>query len=432
MNFLYHFYSSSPPLSLLAPMGWSSWCTNGIPPSFLNPLSSPHLYLSSSHLLDLCGIPDLCSEFEVRNKCDAMVANGMRDAGYTMMLLDDCWAAHDRDENGELQPMPDFFPSGMPALADYLHERGMQLGLYTCVGTETCKRNRPGSYGHFDIDSATFAKWGVDMVKADYCNRPSNETGKDLYYQFSAALNATGHPMLFATCQWGEDDVSEWGGEIAQMFRIQMDHIPVWRGPPSAAGAGYGIGTKNIIDFMADLHPSKYTRPHAWMDPDFLETLFLEKYLEKDNVMMNFTNSRTEFTFWALWSSPLLVATDPANLSEEKQAILLNKEVIAINQDSLFIAGERIRNDNETTGGQVWSRPLANGDLCVVLYNSGQEDGVAVKVAWSEVGWSDDEAILVRDLWAKEDVGIISGSYERLLPAHDVAMLRLSKDLSKK
>lgn len=193
-------------LAATPPMGWSSWCTN-----------------------DICGIPDLCSEFEVRNKCDAMVENGMRDAGYDMMLLDDCWAAHDRDENDELQPMPDFFPSGMKALADYVHERGMKLGLYTCVGTETCKRNRPGSYGHFETDSNTFAKWGVDMVKADYCNRPSNETGKDLYYQFSDALNATGHPMLFATCQWGEDNVSEWGGDIAQMFRIQMDHIPVWQ-----------------------------------------------------------------------------------------------------------------------------------------------------------------------------------------------------------
>ena len=98
----------------------------------------------------------------------------------------------------------------MKALADYLHERGFQLGLYTCVGTETCKRNRPGSYGNFEVDANTFAKWGVDMVKADYCNRPSDTVGKDLYYEFSDALNATGRPMLFATCQWGEDQVYEW------------------------------------------------------------------------------------------------------------------------------------------------------------------------------------------------------------------------------
>lgn len=386
------------------PMGWSSWCTN-----------------------DICGIPDLCNEVEVRNKADAMVANGMVALGYTWMLLDDCWSAHDRDENGELQPMPDFFPSGMPALADYLHERGLKLGLYSCVGVETCKRNRPGSYGYFETDANTFAKWGVDMVKADYCNREGNETGIELYTDFSNALNATGRPILFAACQWGVDDVVEWGGDVTQMYRIQMDHIPLWNGPPSAAGAGYGIGTKNIIDYMADLHPSKYNRPHAWMDPDFLETLFLDKYLENEGIMMNYTNSRTEFSFWAMWSSPLLVATDPANLSEEKESILMNKEVIAINQDPAFISGERIRNDNETTGGQLWSRPLANGDLCVILFNSGQNDNVPVAVSWEEIGWSNDDSVSIRDLWAHDDVGVFQEGYERSLAAHDIAMLRLTK-----
>ncbi|CAE7396923.1 unnamed protein product [Symbiodinium microadriaticum] len=329
-----------------------------------------------------------------------MVENGMRDAGYNMMLLDDCWAAHDRDENDELQPMPDFFPSGMKALADYLHERGMKLGLYTCVGTQTCKRNRPGSYGHFETDANTFAKWGIDMVKADYCYRPSN------------------------------DDVVEWGGDIAQMFRIQMDHIPLYNGPASASGAGYGIGTKNIIDYMGDLHPSKWTKPHAWMDPDFLETIFLEKYMDVD-IMMNYTNSRTEFSFWAMWSSPLLVATDPANLSEQKRSILLNTEVIAVNQDEAFIAGERIRNDNETSGGQVWSRPLANGDICVILFNSGNNNDVPVAVSWEELGWSNSDKVYVRDLWLHEDVGLVTGGFESSLPAHDVTMLRVTRDLSR-
>lgn len=225
--------------------------------------------------------------------------------------------------------------------------------------------------------------------------------------------------------------VHDRGGDIAQMFRIQMDHIPVWYGPPSAAGEGYGIGTKNIIDFMADLHPSKYTRPHAWMDPDFLETLFLDKHTNNDSdvsVMMNYTNSRTEFSFWSLWSSPLLVATDPANLSEEKASILLNTEVIAIHQDKAFVAGERIRNDNETTGGQLWSRPLADGDLCVILFNSGQEDNTTVAVSWSELGmgWSASQEVHVRDLWAHEDVGVVTEGLSRVLAAHDVSMLRLS------
>jgi alpha-galactosidase len=185
---------------------------------------------------------------------------------------------------------------------------------------------------------------------------------------------------------------------------------------------------------MADLQPSKYTKPHAWMDPDFLETLFLDKHTDDTNnvsVMMNYTNSRTEFSFWSLWSSPLLVATDPANLSEEKASILLNTEVIAIHQDKAFIAGERIRNDNETTGGQLWTRPLSNGDLCVLLYNSGQNDNTTVGVSWTELGWSADDEVYVRDLWIHADVGLVTEGYSSVLPAHDVTMLRLTKDLSK-
>jgi alpha-galactosidase len=384
------------------PMGWSSWCTN-----------------------DLCGIPDRCSEYEVRNKADAMVSQGMVQMGYRWMLLDDCWSDSDRDANGELQPSPKLFPSGMKALADYLHERGMYLGLYSCVGTETCKKNRPGSYGHYETDANTFAKWGADMVKADYCNKPSNETGKDLYTQFSAALNATGRPILFAMCQWGEDEVYNWGGDIAQMYRIQMDHIPFWNFGPSAAGEGYGTGTKNIIDYMGDLHPSKYVRPHAWMDPDFLETMF-EPYT------MNFTNSRTEFSFWSLWSAPLLMATDPANLSDEKRSIIMNPEVIAINQDKLFTAGERIRNDNTTTGGQVWSRPLQNGDVAVILFNSGNHNDVTVGVTWPELGWASEDQVSIRDLWAQKTVGTQTQGVESVLAAHDVSMLRLTRVDSKK
>jgi alpha-galactosidase len=307
----------------------------------------------------------------------------------------------------------------MPALADYLHQRGMKLGLYTCVGTETCKKNRPGSYGHYETDAKTMAKWGIDMVKADYCNKPSNETGQDLYTQFSNALNATGHPMLFSMCQWGVDQVYNWAPAIAQMYRIQMDHIPFWNWPPTAAGEGYGTGTKNIIDFMADLHPSKYVAPHAWMDPDFLETMFEP-----------FTISRTEYSFWSLWSAPLLMATDPANLSDEKKMIVMNPEVIAINQDPAFIAGERIRNDNETTGGQVWSRPLQNGDLCVILYNSGNNDGVSVSVAWTELGWANTDNVLVRDLWARKDMGVFTDGITSVLAAHDISMMRLTRKIS--
>jgi alpha-galactosidase len=256
-------------LGATPPMGWSTWCTN-----------------------DLCGLRDKCTEWEVKKRADALVEEGLSELGYQWILLDDCWADHERDANDNLQPAPRQFPSGMKSLADYIHTKGLKLGLYTCVGTQTCKKNRPGSYGHYEQDAQQFAAWGVDMVKADNCHRPDTISTQDAYTQLSQALNATGHPMLFAMCQWGNDNVVEWGGGISQMYRISMDHLPFFHWPATASGAGYGCGTAEIIDWMADLHPSKHTGPYQWMDPDFLETMF--------PISMNYTHSRTEFTFWSV------------------------------------------------------------------------------------------------------------------------------------
>lgn len=386
-----------------SPRGWSTWCTN-----------------------EICGIPDRCSEFEIRNKADAMVANGMVDMGYDWILLDDCWAHTERDENDELQPSPKLFPSGMAALSSYVHSKGMKLGLYTCIGTETCKKGRPGSYGHYEIDANTFAKWDIDMVKADNCHHPNtNETQQELFTQLSVALNATGHPMLFALCNWGEENVMEWGPEISQMYRIQMDHIPFWSFPPQAAGEGYGQGTKEIIDYMADLHPNGHNKPHAWMDPDFLETLFFDETV--DNYFpMNYTNSRTEMAFWVLWSSPLLVATDPADLSDEKKAILMNEEVLAIQRDPIYTAGERLY--NHTNGAQLWSRTLANGDLAVIAYNSDNFNEFPITFTWEELGLIDADSYNVRCLWGKVDIGVYTKEFTTpTIPVHDHFFYRLSK-----
>lgn len=377
------------------PMGWSTWCTN-----------------------DLCGLRDKCTEWEVRNRADALVSEGLAELGYQWLLLDDCWADHDRDADGNLQPAPRQFPSGMKALADYIHGKGLKLGVYTCIGTQTCKKNRPGSYGHYDQDAKTFASWGVDMVKADNCHHPSSgETTQELFTQFSKSLNATGHPMLFAMCEWGNDEVWNWGPGISQMYRIQMDHIPFFHWPATANGAGYGCGTAEIIEWMADLHPSKYVAPNQWMDPDFLETMF--------PITMNFTHSRTEFTFWALWSAPLFVATDVMGMSEEKKSILTNVEVLAVHKDPLFIAGERVKKGAH--GQQVWSRPLSNGDIAVVLYNANNITALPIVVQWEELGWKNAAMVSVRDLWLQQDVAKARVGYQAIVEPNDVQMLRLSK-----
>jgi alpha-galactosidase len=390
-----------------APRGWSTWCTD-----------------------DLCGLIDICTEKEIKKRADALVESGLKDLGYTWIFLDDCWASKERDADGKLQGDLKQFPSGMKALADYVHSKGLYLSLYTCIGTKTCKKNRPGSYGNYVIDANTFAEWEVDMVKCDNCNRPKDnpaETTQALFTEFSTALNSTGRSMMFAMCEWGEDEVWNWGGEISQMYRIQMDHLPFFNFPATAAGAGYGQGVNQIIDWMADIRPSKFAGAGKWADPDFLMTLF--DYLIDT---MPFTESRTEFTFWTLWSSPLLVATDVVDMSEEKKSILMNAEVLAVHEDPLFISGDRLYNN--TDGTQAWHKPLSNGDVAVVLYNADTKrtkKALPVSISFADIGFSSDNKVYLRDLWQKSNVNNgeanTEGSYSNDIGHHDTQFLRLSK-----
>ena len=260
-------------------MGWNSWCTD----SLCNALGH-----------------DPCSESLVKSVVDGMVEQGMPALGYNYVTLDDCWSATTRDADGALQPEPSAFPNGIGPVADYVHSKGLLFGLYLCVGTVTCKGHRPGSFGHYEQDARTVASWGVDFVKMDHCGFPKegNHTDQELYGQMSAALNATGRPITFSLCQWGEHSVFEWGHQIAQMFRISMDHLPLWRAPGRSAGAGFGQGTSQVIEYMASLVPSKWTRQYGWLDPDFLMTLYWPT--------MDLVDSRTEFSFWCAAGRPRL------------------------------------------------------------------------------------------------------------------------------
>lgn len=199
-----------------------------------------------------------------------------------------------------------------------MHSKGLLFGLYLCVGTVTCKGGRPGTYNHWQIDADTVASWGVDFVKMDHCTANKTVPDLELYGNMSVALNRTGRPVVFSLCSWGLQQVWTWGSTVSQMFRIQTDHLPFWRAPPGT-GAGYGAGVLDIIEFMAELVPSKWVQSYGWLDPDFLMTLY--------PLTMPFVNSRTEYSFWALWSAPLLVSTDIRHMSAEKRYILMNPEV---------------------------------------------------------------------------------------------------------
>lgn len=382
------------------PMGWNTWCTD-----------------------DVCGLIDKCSDALVRQQAAAMVSSGMSKLGYQYVNMDDCWAAQERDADGNIQPDPTRFPNGMKALADYVHSLGLKIGVYTCIGTTTCKNNLPGSFGHYEQDAKQFASWGLDFIKCDNCAKPAQYTEQELYTNFSNALNATGRPIFFSLCEWGMSDVQAWGADVGQMYRIQMDHLPFWELPTHAAGMGFGQGTFDIINYIATLTPSTFVKQYGWMDPDFLMTLF--------NPTMTYTYSKTEFSFWSLWSAPLVVSTNIANMPQDKMNILLNAEVIAIDQDDSHTAGDRVF--NKTDGCQAWSRNLANGDKAVILLNGrtpqwipSPSDNLTISIGWEQIGFTNQSIVAVRDLWAHANLGNFTGSFKSssLAPA-DCQMLRV-------
>jgi alpha-galactosidase len=386
-------YDNGAPLSALPPLGWNTWCTD-----------------------DFCGLLDLCFESEIHDVVDAMVASGMVAAGWRLIELDDCWAATSRDAAGDLQPDPARFPSGIAALASYVEARGMVLGLYTSAGAKTCKYGRPGSEGSYDVDARWFARQGVRWIKADNCGISGGGTSQDVFTNFSTWINATGVPMFFSTCQWGEDAVWTWGASVAQSFRINQDHLPFW----TFNATNGGQGTREIIEVMANPAIGGSTVQFGYADPDFLMTGI---------VSMSELESETEFSFWALFGGPMIVATDVRNMSAWKRSVLLNSDIIAVSQDTLFSPGRRVR--GAAGGSQLWARRLAGGDQAVILYNGadGPAQGANISVSWAELGWPESGVATVRDLWTHAAVPggpFAGGATAAAVPPHGHRMWRVS------
>jgi alpha-galactosidase len=309
-----------------------------------------------------------------------MVASGMRDAGYEYVNLDDCWMAPERDAQGRLQPDPERFPSGIKALADYVHARGLKLGIYEDVGTKTCA-GFPGSYGHFEQDARTFAEWGVDFVKMDWCNVPfddfpglsQQEVGKRLYGEFAEAIKAAGRPMVLSVCVWNPAvEPWEFAPPISHMSRTNGDYGPTW--PQILAN----------LDQEADLW--SFAGDGHWNDPDILMV---------GVGGLSARESRAHFSLWSLLAAPLLAGNDLRDMSPETREILTNREVIAIDQDPLGIQGRVLSNQD---GLWVFAKPLAGGDVAVALFN---ETGAAARISTTAaaIGMPQRQAFVLRDLW---------------------------------
>jgi alpha-galactosidase len=362
-------------LAKTPPMGWNSWNKYGC--KGLN-------------------------EKVVRATADAMATNGMKDAGYEYVVIDDCWQTS-RDAAGNIIPDAEKFPSGIKALADHIHSRGLKFGIYTDAGTNTCA-GRPGSMGREYQDAKQYAEWGVDYVKVDWCHTLPGQSSEASYTLMRNALAASGRPIVFSICEWGSTKPWLWAGPIGNLWRATPDIQDCW----SCKKPWGGNGFTEIIDQMNGLE--SYSGPGHWNDPDMLEV---------GNGGMTAEEYRAHFSMWALFSAPLLVGTDVKNMSGDTREILLNKDVIAIDQDSLGQQGRQVRKDGDL---EVWSKQLADGGRAVVLLNRGATPAT-IDAAWTDIGYPASLSATVRDLCTKKEIQGQKGSYSAQVPSHGVVMV---------
>jgi alpha-galactosidase len=355
-------------LALTPPMGWNSW----------NKFA--------------CNV----SEQLIKEIADAMVASGMKKAGYQYVNIDDCWQVS-RDSAGNIVADPARFPGGMKALADYVHAKGLKLGIYTDAGTMTCEK-RPGSLDHELQDAKTYAAWGVDYVKIDWCHTEGLDPQKQ-YAKFRDALAQCGRPIVFSICNWGRNQPWTWGPATGNLWRTTGDIKDNW------------ASVLKILDNPSQQH-AEAAGPGGWNDPDMLEV---------GNGKMTDAEYRSHFSLWAMMAAPLIAGNDLRSMSQATKDILMNAEVIAIDQDAAGKQGTRIRAEG---GSEVWAKPLKQkGAVAVLLFNRG-EAAADISASWDEVGLPSGKA-KVRDLWAHADRGVFTDSFKANVPSHGVVMLKV-------
>ncbi len=336
------------------------------------------------------------SDKTVREIADAAVSSGMRDAGYIFINIDDGWQGT-RDASGQIHANPNF--PDMNALADYVHSKGLKLGIYSSPGPRTCA-GFEGSYGHEEQDAKTFADWGIDYLKYDWCSASRIWKDTDMhaaYQKMGDALHETGRPIVYSLCQYGRANVQEWGPLVSgNLWRTTGDIRDTY------------ASMEKIGFAQSDL--AKYAGPGHWNDPDMLEI---------GNGGMTNDEYRLHFSLWSMIAAPLIAGNDLRIDNPEIKAILLNKEVIAVDQDPLGKGGARVAQDG---GIEVWAKPLASGDYAVAIFNRGAAEAKGT-AAWKDFGWSGKHA--VRDLWAHADRGEATDSFSATVPSHGVVMLRV-------
>ncbi len=331
----------------------------------------------------------------VREIADTLVSSGMRDAGYVFLNIDDTWEAG-RDKDGNIQTNEKFHD--MKALVDYVHGKGLKLGIYSGPGRRTCA-GFDASYGHEEQDARTWAAWGIDYLKYDWCSASAvyhRDEMAPAYRKMALALRATGRPIVFSLCQYGWLNVGEWGAAAGgNLWRTTGDISDRWQ---SMSNIGFNQNGRE-----------KFAGPGHWNDPDMLEV---------GNGGMTDTEYRTHMSLWCILAAPLLAGNDVRTMSDATKEILCNREVIAIDQDRLGRQGFRVRQDGDL---EVWKKPLTDG-VAVALFNRGG-DTARMTVTWAEVGVT-RKAPKVRDLWAHQEVPA-PVEFTAQVPSHGVVLLKV-------
>jgi alpha-galactosidase len=354
-------------LARTPPMGWNDWNSFG------------------------CNV----NEALVDQTADTLVSSGMKAAGYQYVNIDDCWMSGSRDGSGRLVPDPNKFPHGITGVANYVHGKGLKLGIYESAGTATCA-GFPGSLGHEQTDANSFASWGVDYLKYDNCNNQ----GVDWQVRYNAmrdALANTGRPIVYSLCEWGEDSVWTWGAATGNLWRTTGD-----------INASYG-SMLSIFHANVGLYP--FAGPGGWNDPDMLEV----------GNGMSFTEDRAELSLWAEMAAPLIAGTDVRTASPATMSLYTNADVIAVDQDPLGRQGHEV---SASGGLDVLAKPLSNGDVAVVLFNE-NASAATVSTTASAVGAPSSSSYRLTNLWSKV-VTSTSGTISATVPGHGVVMYRVA------
>jgi galactosylceramidase len=344
----------------------------------------------------------------VRGIADAMVSSGMQAAGYQYINIDDMWQASSRDSSGNIAPDSSKFPNGMKALADYVHGKGLKLGLYSDRGTKTCA-GRPGSYSYETKDAQTYASWGVDYLKYDNCSPAAGSDITTDYTNMSNALKTSGRPIVFSLCAWW---FYTWETSLGQLWRTTTDIKDTWASFTANLDANGGWKPRYGDANYGSPGITQYASPGHWNDPDMLEV---------GNGGMTDTEYQSHFSLWAIMAAPLIAGNDVRSMTAATKNILTNADVIAVDQDPLGVQGKPI---STSTTLEVWSKKLSGTDTYAVVLFNRTAASADITVTWTSLGLTASSAT-VRDLWSHADLASTPTQYTATVPSHGVVMLKV-------